>query len=65
VIGGYGPEDRLYGPQKVGPRYPTTAPPIPPRRRVSRKESVAREKIYSVDAAWTDRLAPQVGGTRA
>jgi hypothetical protein len=64
VIGGYGPEDHLYGPQKVGPRYPATAPPIPLWRRVSRKESVAREKIYSVDAAGTDRLAPQAGGTR-
>jgi hypothetical protein len=65
IGGGYGPEDRLYGPPKVGPKYPATAPPIPPWRRVYRRKSVAREKIYSAIADVTDRLAPQSGGTCA
>jgi hypothetical protein len=44
---------------------PRNGAPDSPRRQVSQKESVAREKIYNAIAAWTDRLAPQAGGTRA
>jgi hypothetical protein len=43
---------------------PRNGAPDSPRRQVSWKESVAREKIYNAVAAWTDRLAPQAGGTR-